>query len=134
ARKSQRPHLASPSRGVATPAFRTREPRMNAIDWRPVVRGIATMVPGAYRLAARKRGGGTGSADYCYAVWLKHLTLLWQSGLRTIPASVAEIGPGDALGGGLAALLSGASRFYALDVVTYGNADKNLRVLDELVE
>jgi len=107
---------------------------MNAIDWRPVVRGIATMVPGAYRLAARKRGGGTGSADYCYAVWLKHLTLLWQSGLRTMPVSVAEIGPGDSLGVGLAALLSGASRFYALDVVAYSNVEKNLKMLDELVE
>jgi len=107
---------------------------MTAIEWKPVARGIATMVPGIYRIAARKRGGGTGSADYCYAVWLKHLTLLWQSGLRTMPASVAELGPGDSLGVGLAALLSGASRFYALDVAAYGNAEKNLRVLDELVE
>jgi hypothetical protein len=67
-------------------------------------------------------------------VWLKHLTLLWQSGLRTMPSSVAELGPGDSLGVGLAALLSGASRFYGLDVVAYSNTDKNLRVLDELVE
>jgi hypothetical protein len=67
-------------------------------------------------------------------VWLKHLTLLSQSGLRTIPSSVAELGPGESLGVGLAALLSGASRYYALDVVAHGNVDKNLRVLDELVE
>ena len=91
------------------------------------------MVPGIYRIVVRRRGGGTGSADYCYAVWLKHLTLLWQSGLRTMPSSVAELGPGDSLGVGLAALLSGASRFHALDVVAYSTAEKNLRVLDELV-
>src|SRR5712672_4391707 len=106
---------------------------MAAIEWKPVARGIATMIPGIYRIVARRRGGGTGSADYCYSVWLKHLTLLWQSGLRTVPSSVAELGPGDSLGVGLAALLSGASRFHALDVVAYGNADENLRLLDELV-
>ncbi len=108
---------------------------ITAIEWKPVAKGIATMVPGIYRLAAQRRqGGATGSADYCYSVWLKHLTLLWQSGLRTMPSSVAELGPGDSLGVGLAALLSGASGFYALDVVAYSNAKKNLQVLDELVE
>lgn len=107
---------------------------MTIAEWKPVAKGLATMVPGIYGLAVRKRGGGTGSADYCYAVWLKHLTLLWQRGLRRMPESIAEIGPGDSLGVGLAALLSGASRFHALDVVAYSSTDRNLRVLDGLVE
>jgi hypothetical protein len=107
---------------------------MTVTEWKPVARGITTMIPGIYRIAARRRGGGTGSADYCYAVWLKHLTLLWQRGLRTMPASVAEIGPGNSLGVGLAALLSGSARFYALDVVAYSSTDRNLRMLDRLVE
>jgi hypothetical protein len=91
------------------------------------------MVPGLYRLLARPVAGDTHSAAYCYSVWLKHMTLLWEAGMRAIPSSVAELGPGESLGIGLAALLSGASRFYALDVVAYSNAQKNLRILDELV-
>lgn len=91
------------------------------------------MVPGLYRLLGRPVAGNTDSADYCYSVWLKHLTLLWQSGMREMPSSVAELGPGESLGTGLAALLSGASRFYALAVVPYSNTEKNLRVFDELV-
>jgi SAM-dependent methyltransferase len=104
-------------------------------ELKPVLKGVATMVPGLHRLLARPGGGGsTDSADYCYGVWLKHLTFLWQSGMREMPSSVAELGPGDSLGVGLAALLSGASRFYALDAVTYSSPEKNLRMLDELVE
>jgi SAM-dependent methyltransferase len=104
-------------------------------ELKPVLKGAATMVPGLHRLLARPGGGGsTDSADYCYGVWLKHMTFLWQSGMREMPASVAELGPGDSLGVGLAALLSGASRFYALDAVTYSSPEKNLRMLDELVD
>jgi len=82
-------------------------------ELKPVLKGVATMVPGLHRLLARPGGGSTDSAEYCYGVWLKHLTFLWQSGMREMPSSVAELGPGDSLGVGLAALLSGASRFYA---------------------
>ena len=106
---------------------------MTVVDWKPVAKGLATMVPGLYRLVARPRGGATDSAAYCYSVWLKHMTLLWHNGLRQMPATVAELGPGESLGIGLAALLSGVARFYALDVAAYSNAEKNLCVLDGLV-
>jgi SAM-dependent methyltransferase len=104
------------------------------IELKPVVKGIAMMVPGAHRLLPRRGGGGTASADYCYGVWLKHLTLLWQTGMREIPRAVVELGPGDSLGTGLCALLSGASRFYALDVIQHSTAERDLQMLDELVE
>jgi len=48
--------------------------------------------------------------------------------------AVAELGPGDSIGIGLAALLSGAREYYALDVVDYGDAARNMTVFDELVE
>jgi SAM-dependent methyltransferase len=51
-----------------------------------------------------------------------------------VPQAVAELGPGNSLGTGLAALISGASRYYAFDVMTYSPNDENLRIFDELVE
>ena len=55
------------------------------------------------------------------------------NGLSTDPTTVAELGPGDSLGIGLAALLSGASSYYALDIVNFTNTARNLDVFDELV-
>lgn len=45
---------------------------------------------------------------------------------------MAELGPGDSLGIGLAAILSGAQRYYGLDVVEYSERARDLAVLDEL--
>ena len=58
----------------------------------PVVKGVATYIPVLYKVMVKWRAGGTGGTDtaaYCYGVWLKHLTLLWANGLRTIPPSMA---------------------------------------------
>jgi hypothetical protein len=84
-------------------------------------------------ITGRRRTGGTDSARYCYSVWLRHLTLAHEHNLPTHVATVAELGPGDSLGIGLAALLSGANRYYAFDVVRYAINDRNLTILDELV-
>jgi len=100
----------------------------------PIVKGAATYIPGLYKVMAKRRTGGTDTAAYCYNVWLKHLTLLWANGLRTIPDTIAELGPGDSLGTGLAALLSGVSHYYALDVVHYADTPRNLSIFDRLVE
>ena len=105
-----------------------------SLELKPVAKGLATMVPGLHRLLAGSGGGSTDSADYCYGVWLKHMTFLWHSGTRGMPSSVAELGPGESLGVGIAALLSGVSRVYGLDAVAYGSTEKNLRMLDEMVE
>src|SRR4051812_4230367 len=99
----------------------------------PILKGAATYVPFLYR-AERGATGGTVSARYCYAVWLRHMKLLRDSGLRTRFATVAELGPGDSLGIGLAALLCGASRLYALDVVRDADNQRNSIILRELAE
>ena len=79
-------------------------------------------------------GGGTSAARYCYSVWLRHLVLAHtRGGLAQVPRTVAELGPGASFGVGLAALLSGAERYVALDVVRYGRPDADLALLDELV-
>lgn len=99
-----------------------------------LVKGLLTNIPGVEPLLRQRTAGVTQSASYAYWVWMKHLTLLWANGLQTIPGTVAELGPGDSLGVGLAAILSGARRYCALDVRKYANTAANLTVLDELVE
>jgi hypothetical protein len=98
----------------------------------PLAYGIASYVPGLTRLL-RRGTGGTGSARYCYSVWMRHLRRAWDGGFRQIPATVAELGPGDSLGAGLAALLSGSERYFACDFISYASNAENLKVLDELV-
>jgi hypothetical protein len=80
-----------------------------------------------------KGTGGTTNTSYCHSVWLRHLTLLHRAGLDTKPHTMVEIGPGDSIGMGLAALLSGVERYLALDVVEHANDDANRRVFDELL-
>jgi len=77
--------------------------------------------------------GGSTSAEYCYEVWIKHLTFLHQSGLNGVPGSVAELGPGDTIGVGLCALLSGADNYTGLDVYPFSSVEENLKCLDILV-
>lgn len=99
---------------------------------REVLKGLGSYVPGLLRLR-KKATGGTDLADYCYSVWLRHLSVAHEHGLDCHPRVVVELGPGDSLGTGLAALLSGASRYYALDVVPFANVARNLEVLDQLL-
>lgn len=95
--------------------------------------GIATFIPGVTRLAG-VGAGSTALARYCYSVWLRHLVIAASHGYVTAPVTVAELGPGSSLGIGLAALLSGASRYLAFDVVAHAKTAQNLAVLEELVE
>lgn len=99
---------------------------------RPLLTGIATFVPGVNTLVSR-RTGGTNSARYCYSVWLRHLAMAHAHGLPENPSVVAELGPGDSLGVGLAALLTGAERYYAFDVVPYARDSRAVAIFDELV-
>jgi hypothetical protein len=101
--------------------------------YKRLIKGMATYVPGLYSAFPKRQTGGTDSARYCYSVWLRHLVLASRSSLSTSPTKVAELGPGDSIGIGLAALLCGAEQYCAFDVVEYAQLDKNLNVFDELV-
>lgn len=95
--------------------------------------GAATFLPGMQRLL-RRRTGGTDSARYCYSVWLRHLTLAVRNGRCAFPACVAELGPGDSIGVGLAALLSGVEGYLGLDLATHAELERNLAIVEELIE
>jgi hypothetical protein len=98
----------------------------------PVIKGLISFIPGACDLLPEARGDDH-SARYCHGVWIKHLALLWANGVQALPHALAELGPGRSLGVGLAALLSGVSRYLALDVVRHADTAYNLKILDELV-
>lgn len=94
--------------------------------------GVASYMPWIGKRNA-KGTGGTVSARYCYSVWLRHLVMAKENGLNTHPKVIAELGPGDSLGIGLAALISGSDKCFAFDIVEHANIERNLAIFDELV-
>lgn len=102
----------------------------------------ATFIPGVSKLPPVQRvfkrhsigTHGTNEARYCYSVWLRHLSCAAANGLNTDPKAVAELGPGDSIGIGIASVLTGVERYYAFDVVAHANTARNLQIFDGLVE
>jgi len=103
---------------------------MNKKHVRKILGGFKSYLPGGLSIRGT---GGTNSARYCYTVWLRHLSILYKNGFTKIPDTIAELGPGDSIGTGLAGLLSGSKKFYALDVVEHTDIKKNISVFDQLV-
>ncbi len=102
-----------------------------------LIYGMATNLPGVIKLKKIITGKGTGGTDnarYCYSVWLRHLVMAKLNNLNVFPKVVAEIGPGDSLGIGLAAMISGVEKYNAFDIVEYSNIETNLDIFDELVK
>lgn len=105
---------------------------MNTEKLRPIVKGMLKHMPGVKNLLA-VRTGGTIKSRYCFAVWMRHLHY-WYKFNSKVPKTIVELGPGDSLGIGLAALLTGTERIYAIDVIRYWDKERNLKVFDELIE
>src|SRR5215208_5299382 len=77
---------------------------------------------------------GRATGAYCYSVWLRHLSIITRAVPAFAPGIVVELGPGDSLGVGCAALLSGAEQYIGLDIVAHANPEHDAKVLEELVE
>lgn len=97
-----------------------------------MAQGLATYLPITNFI--QRNTGGTDDARYCYSVWLRHLTGAHCAGLPTDPKIVAELGPGDSIGIGLAAILSGAEQYCAFDVREFATNERNVRIFDSLCE
>jgi hypothetical protein len=106
---------------------------MGEMRFGPVARGLLSYVPALNDVLPSKTGGHTDSASYCYGVWMKHLTLLRAHGFPAIPQTMAELGPGESLGVGLCALLSGSSHYVGLDVIAHSNPGRNQAILNDLI-
>ncbi len=98
---------------------------------RAVLTGAASFLP-VLRERVCGGTGGTLSARYCYSVWLRHLVRAHERGLNPLVHSLAELGPGDSLGIGLAAMLSGVAVYRALDAKVHAARERNVAVLGEL--
>jgi len=101
---------------------------------KPLAKGILSYVI-PKKILSNHGTGGTSKASYCYSVWLRHLTQLYQSGIITSLErinKVAEIGPGDSLGIGMSAIFSGIDEYYALDIIEYANHLNNALIAEEL--
>jgi hypothetical protein len=96
-----------------------------------IIKGSFYYIPFVKRILTPETGG-TNESRYCYSIWIRHLIHLSEF-KDSIPRVVAEIGPGDSLGVGLASLLSGSEKYYALDVIKYWNNEKNIQILDDLI-
>lgn len=98
----------------------------------PLVKGALSYVIPQFRNPHVEMG--TANADFAYSQFLRFViltaeTCAWES----FPQVVAEIGPGSSFAFGICALLAGAERYYALDVIEQTSSARNLAALDELV-
>ena len=97
----------------------------------PLLKGIGSFLLPSLRTAHKPQG--TVSAEHCYSIFLRHISLLNAVGVDRLPEVVAELGPGSSFGTGFAALIAGAQKYYALDLIDHSNPQANLAVFDELV-
>ena len=102
------------------------------IRWQSMVKGILTFVPFFNRWSNSQAGSHVG-ARYFYSVWLRHLASVASIRPGFSFEVVAELGPGDALGIGICALLSGSKHYVGLDQIPFGLNSDNIALLDELI-
>lgn len=109
------------------------------------LKGVSTLLPPfmsrplpqhQHQFCGRGQRAYPGSMDVArayYSVWMRLLIFIDQTNVNYSIDSVGEIGPGDSLATGLAAILSGARRYVALDIVPTVHNFPNEEVFEDLV-
>src|SRR5687767_9389956 len=96
-----------------------------------IVKGLLTRVSLFNQWRRHRAGtGGSDSARYCYSVWLRHLSILSAADFCISGARIGELGPGDSIGTGLAALLSGARAYVGLDIFPFAKKANLLEICE----
>jgi len=104
---------------------------MDSRTLRLVLGGLKSYFPTLH--ASGKGASGRPTAPYCYSVWMRHLSIITKSVPSFRPRVVVELGAGESLGVGCAALLSGADQYIGLDLAPRADARHDAQILDELV-
>lgn len=83
---------------------------------RSMLGGLKSLLPfiGDY-----KGTGGTAKWEYCVAVWLRHVGMLLERNVPVNPGTIVEVGPGDSVGLGVCAVMSGVEQYIGVDVVEH---------------
>ncbi len=99
-----------------------------------ILRGLISYIPILKVILKKKGTGGSNSSKYCLDTFINHAELLVKSGMKFPPENIGEIGPGDTLGIGFAALLFGSKKYVALDSVAHASKEINLTIFNQLVD
>jgi hypothetical protein len=102
----------------------------------PLIRSVFSYIL-PQRYIKRPGSGGSFSPEYCYSVWLRHLKKIHQNGLINSAdelKKVAEIGPGDSLGVGISALLTGSEKYFGFDEIEHTNSHTNILMTKTLAQ
>jgi len=104
---------------------------MDSRTLRLVLGGLKSYFPTLH--ASDKGVSSRPTGAYCYSVWMRHLSIITRSVPSFRPRVVVELGAGESLGVGCAALLSGAEQYVGLDLAARADARHDVQLLDELV-
>lgn len=109
-----------------------------------ILKGVASYLPAWVPLphhqhqfsgvGLRPDPGPEKTAQVYYSVWMRTYLRAKEKGIKFDLTNVAEIGPGDSLGFGIAALLFGAEKYCAFDIVPNAKNFNNIEIFEELVK
>lgn len=106
---------------------------MMKLRLKPLLGGIATQIVPSLAEVMGRRNQPRVTAGYYYTVWLRHVCTAAYFQSWNAPQTVLEIGPGKALGTGMAALLSGVQKYIVYDATPLLRRDFDAQLWQDLI-
>lgn len=97
-------------------------------------RGLLSYVPLARKIIPKKGTHGSDMPQYCLETFELHQVLLIEADCNFPIESLGELGPGDSMGVGIAALLNGTKKYFGLDAIEHSNIKINVEIFQSLVQ